>query len=224
MSAWIELRGVGVSHRRGAELVRAVVDASLELAPGTITALLGPSGSGKSTLLDVLAGWRAPDHGAVIRHRDLRPGWRGLAVIPQDLGLLPELTVVENVSLPAIVAGRAKGQLDAAAAGAETDRATARLLAGCGLTHLADRPATMVSLGEQQRAAVARALLLGPQVVLADEPTAHQDEANGALVIELLADAAAEGAAVIVTTHDPRVADGVDRVVEMEDGRLGLSP
>ncbi len=208
-TAWVELAGAGVSYRRGVETVEAVVDASLTLTAGVITALLGPSGSGKSTLLDVLAGWREPDRGTATRHPDLRPGWRGLGMVPQDLGLLPELTVAENLALPGVVSRQDIG------------RRADRLLERCGLADLADRPTTMISMGEQQRVAVARSLVLEPQVVIADEPTAHQDEANGALIIDLLAETAANGAAVIVATHDPRVVGRVDRAIEMTDGRLG---
>jgi len=209
MTAVVELTGVSRTYRSRAEDVPAVVAASLELDAGSLTALVGPSGSGKSTLINLIVGWELPDEGAVHTHPDVGDDWDSVAVVPQGLGLLAELTIAENIRLPAVLGNSAVLDFD-------------ELCESLGLTHLRDQLPEAVSLGEHQRAAVARALLPQPTLLVADEPTAHQDEENTLLVAELMRGAAAAGSAVLVATHDPRLLASADVVVEILDGRLTL--
>ena len=136
-----------------------------------------------------------------------RAGWSGVAVVPQELGLIPELTGAQNVSLACRLAGVPATALD-------------DLFGSLDLGHLVDRLPHELSLGEQQRFAVARAVSASPMLVIADEPTAHQDERNGERVMAVLSAVAAAGGGVLVATHDQRALDATDRVVRMSDGRL----
>lgn len=193
---------------------------SFELRSGELAVLRGPSGSGKSTLLNVLCGWEAPDSGALRWSLDDggradqafdRLAWAQLAIVPQSMGLLDELSLRENVALPGRLAfGAARQDL----VGLEL------LLDQVGLATAAGRLPAEASLGEQQRAAVARALLLTPAVVLADEPTAHQDAHWVHHIFRLLRAAADGGTACLVATHSIEGLTYADRVLEIRDGRL----
>jgi ABC-type lipoprotein export system ATPase subunit len=211
----LEARGLDRTYRRGAERVHALRGIDLALYPGELVALVGPSGSGKSSLLGVLAGWEPPDTGelawAASPGREA-PGWSELATVPQALGLLDDLTVRENVALPVRLGlGRRR------AAGGRTEE----LLGLFGLAELADRSPSETSLGQQQRAAVARALVVGPQLVLADEPSAHQDAAWVHDVFAALRQVVHDrGAACLVATHDPDALAFADRVLHLADGEL----
>jgi ABC-type lipoprotein export system ATPase subunit len=163
----------------------------------------------------VLAGWEPPDAGevawAAAGGRD-GPGWSELATVPQALGLLDDLTVRENVALPVRL------RLGPRRAG---EGRTEELLGLFGLAELADRSPSETSLGQQQRAAVARALVLTPQLVLADEPSAHQDAAWVHDVFAALRQVVLDrGAACLVATHDPDALVFADRVLRLADGEL----
>ena len=197
------------------QTVTALEDVSVELFPGELVVVSGPSGSGKTTLLNVLVGWERPDAGSVEwsgadsgTQRASAPPWSDLAIVPQRLGLLDDLTVAENAGLPL----RASGRTDP-----ETVTAMLELL---GLHGVSDRGARELSLGQQQRLSIARALVVRPRVVVADEPTGHQDDASTVLVVTALLHARDSGSAVLVATHDPRVTEVADRVIRMRDGRL----
>lgn len=207
----LRVDGLRKSFRRGGELVRAVDGAGLTLSAFELVALTGRSGAGKSTLLQLLAGWEEPDGGR-IRWTAGSPAalrtWSELAIVPQQLGLLEELTVRENVELPL----RLGPGLD--------PPAVQDLLEALGLEALAERYPPEISVGEQQRAALARALVLSPAVLLADEPSGHQDAGWAAGVFGAIRDAAADGSGCLVATHDPSVRRFADRRLEMHDGRL----
>jgi putative ABC transport system ATP-binding protein len=212
------LTGAGLvkRYRRGAETVSALAGVDLRVDAGEFVALAGPSGSGKSTLLALLCGWETPDEGE-LRYLgplgDRRPetfGWRDLALVPQALGLVTDLSLADNVLLPARLRGTAAG---------DGPRARA-LLTDFGLSHLADRYPHQASLGEQQRVAVARALLLRPAVLLADEPTAHQDRGHADRLLDAVAEAARSGSAVLIATHDEQAWARAGRVLSMRDGRV----
>ncbi|HSK36388.1 MAG TPA: ATP-binding cassette domain-containing protein [Actinomycetota bacterium] len=187
----------------------------LALYPGELVALVGPSGSGKSSLLGVLAGWEPPDAGELSWAAPAGlggPAWSELATVPQALGLLDDLTVRENVALPVRL------RLGPRRAG---EGRTEELLGLFGLADLADRSPSETSLGQQQRAAVARALVLTPQLVLADEPSAHQDAAWVHDVFAALRQVVHDrGAACLVATHDPDALAFADRVLRLADGEL----
>lgn len=199
---------ISKQYVRGSERIHAVDDVSLELRTGEYVALSGRSGSGKTTLVNMLAGWECPDEGTI--HTDLSERWADISIIPQQLGLLEELSVGENIELP-LRLGASTGTAD-------------DLAATLGLEHVLDRRTHAVSLGEQQRAAVARALVLGPLLVLADEPTSHQDEENTFIITDLLRRATRDGSCIVITTHDPRVLPMVDRRLMMTDGVLTEDP
>jgi putative ABC transport system ATP-binding protein len=207
------LRDVRKSFRRGSERVRALDGASLEARAGELLGLVGPSGSGKTTLLNVVAGWERPDGGTIewrSRAADVRElRWRSVAMVPQDLALLEELPVGENVSLPM--------RLDPSLRPAVP---VDELLASLGLEDLVERMPSELSLGEQQRVAIARALVAGPALLLADEPTAHQDEASTKRVLSAIRAAVDAGMAALVSTHSPEVIDALDRVLVIRDGRI----
>ena len=184
----------------------AVVDgASLDVRVGELAVLLGRSGSGKSTLLMAAGDWLKPDEGTV-RTPGLR--WHETAHLAQRFGLLPELSVAENVGLPL----RLRGSDDHA-------RVT-NVLVRLGLAELGARLPTETSVGQQQRTALARALVDNPAALLADEPTSHQDAASAALVWGALDAACADGTACLVATHDESAAVHADRVWRIEDGRI----
>jgi putative ABC transport system ATP-binding protein len=215
---------VGVSKVRGEgrHAVQALVDASLAVEPGELVLLQGPSGSGKTTLLAVAAGLLTPDRGEVhlSGHRiDLEPQRERrrlraacLGFVFQRANLLSGLTARENVLLQATLAG-----LNTDVAQSATDE----LFAALGITSLGGRRSDALSGGEEQRVAVARALVHRPAMVLADEPTASLDGATGRAVAELLVSLArARGAAVLVAAHDPRLEPFADRRVAIADGRV----
>jgi ABC-type lipoprotein export system ATPase subunit len=197
----VEVRSV--SHAKG-----VLRDVTLSLPPATLAVVAGRSGSGKSTLCHLIAGVMRPSSGSVLvngRPAHERPDWATVSLLPQRLALEPELSVAENVLLPAGVRGAA------------TD---AGLLERLGLAGIAARPARDTSLGEQQRTALARALALRPAVAVLDEPTAHQDDEHVQLVLDALRAAADAGSLVVVATHDQRVIDVADTVVRLSSGRV----
>jgi putative ABC transport system ATP-binding protein len=180
----------------------------LEVHAGELLVVHGPSGSGKTTLLGVLAGWLEPTAGTLRFSSPLDGGdrgrWHRTAAVPQLLGLLPELSLLENVAIAHRLAG--SSWPDAAGRGAD-------VLDRLGIGDLGDRRPSEVSLGQQQRAAVARALTTEPALVLADEPTSHLDAATTTLVLDALDHAAASGSAVVIASHDPAVLARAHRAV-----------
>lgn len=210
----LRLRAVRKTYHREGETITALDGVDLDLAPGELTVLVGPSGSGKSTLMFVAGGWEQPDSGSVSAggvlpdHPVQTMTWDQVAFVPQAIGLLDELTVRDNVEMAARFLGLDDG------------RRVDELLVLLHLDRLAARRPPEVSRGEQQRAAVARALLLRPPLLLADEPTAHQDHERGALVLDALRTATDAGAACLVTSHDPASLAYADRVIRMSDGTV----
>lgn len=204
----------------------------LEVPPSALVAVTGPSGSGKTTLLMVLAGVLEPDAGSVEllvagrtagtdenapvtsrNRREEESGTGGAVVgfVPQTLGLAPYLTAAENVGLP-LQAHRVPPT--------EVRERVQRALASVGLSGMGDRMATELSGGQRSRVAIARAIAVGPHVLIADEATAELDPENRSRMLDLLHATAEAGCAVIVATHDPDVIKTCSASYLLEDGRL----
>ncbi len=184
----------------------------LAVAPGEVVALAGGSGAGKTTLLTLIAGGGQPEAGTVeLRGAGLglRP-WSEVAVLPQSLGLLDELTIAENVALPLRLRPDIVGQ------------DPIQLMAELGVDHLADRYPNEVSLGEQQRAALARAAVVEPWLLVADEPISHQNREWAERMVQVLGRLARGGTACVLATHNEIAFEGADRVFELRTGRLEL--
>ena len=201
--------------------VIAVRGASLELRPRDFVAFMGPSGSGKTTFLGVLSGLDRPDQGEVRWHGEpmerLRPATytdlrrRLMGIVFQSFGLLPALSAVENAELPLRVSG----------ASPKVARAKAvEWLTRLGLADRLDNRIFELSAGQQQRVAVARALIVEPEVVLADEPIAEVDTENADLILEALWDVVRRGGGVIAATHNPEALRYANRVVLFRDGKV----
>ena len=215
----LEVERVNKSYRRGPELVRAVRDASFAVAEGELVGLSGRSGSGKTTLLNVVAGWERADSGSVrLAGRDsterFSPSWRELAVVPQKLGLIDELTIRENIEYPA----RLSSSLE------NVEPLIEELIERLGLRELQHRYPSETSVGEQQRAAMARALVLSPGLVVADEPTGHQDRGWSNGVIAVLRSSVSSGSACLAATHSEELLRHLDRAFVMSDGRIAERP
>lgn len=213
MSAVLTATALRKWFTSGDERIVPVDGIDLALHERDIVLVTGPSGSGKTTLMQMLAGFQRPDEGSVAwPGGGAIPSWSSVAVVPQSLGLLPELTVAENVALPLTALGRT-----------EVARVAPRVAAALTLLRveqLADRLAGEASLGQQQRVAVARALVVGPKVLVADEPTSHQDREHAEVVLRAIAAVAQRGAACLIAGHDPLLASAATRVLRMESGRL----
>jgi putative ABC transport system ATP-binding protein len=219
--ALIEARGLRKTYRGDGVDVRALDGVDLDVAAGEYVAVMGPSGSGKSTLLHVLGALDTADDGTVVLdgralsglgRTELADVRRELVgIVFQFFNLVGVLTVLENVSLPAVLDGSSDTQA--------RERAAA-LLAELGLDDVSGKVPSHLSGGEQQRAAIARALINEPSVVLADEPTGNLDRRSGTEVMALLRDVHDRGQTIVLVTHDPAVAAHARRVVFMRDGKL----
>jgi lipoprotein-releasing system ATP-binding protein len=219
------LRLAGVVKDYGDEAVRTRVlhGVDLTVEAGEFTALVGPSGSGKSTLLNLVGLLDRPTAGRItIAGQDIgalddagltRYRGRTIGFVFQFHHLLPEFSALENVMIPMMAD---KGRPDPS-----MSECAAHLLGLVGLAaHVSKRPGQL-SGGQQQRVAIARALAMNPRVVLADEPTGNLDTHSADEVFALLRDASRKaGVTFLVVTHDPRLADRCDRIVELVDGRI----
>jgi ABC-type lipoprotein export system ATPase subunit len=216
----VEAAGLVKTYGEGRAARRVLDGVDLTVEAGEIVAILGRSGSGKSTLLHLIGGLDRPDAGTITVAGEPVTGAsekalsalrrRRIGFVFQFFHLLPELSGEGNVLLP----GRVRG---ARADAGERGRA---LVDRLGLRDVADALPSRLSGGEQQRFAIARALVNDPAVVLADEPTGNLDVEAGATVLALLQELAGEGRAVVLVTHEPAAAAIADRVLRLRDGRL----
>jgi putative ABC transport system ATP-binding protein len=220
--AIIELEHASKSYKIGEVTTTALNDVSLDIEAGEFTALVGPSGSGKTTLLQLMGCLDRPNRGAVLingqdvtklnnnRRADLRRDVIGF--IFQFFALVPVLSAYENVELPLLLAN---------VNGSERRTRVLSLLDAVGLSDRIHHRPDQMSGGEQQRVAIARALAPRPLMVLADEPTANLDTANGEQAMAIMHRLNEEtGTAFIFATHDPRVMKFARRVVELRDGQI----
>jgi len=217
----IELVGLSRHFRVGDQIVRALQDVNLTVPGGDYLALMGPSGSGKSTLLHILGCLDRPTAGTyVLDGREVgslpesalaEVRSRKIGFVFQFFHLVPRLTAAGNVELPMVLAGIRP---------AERRERVAAALGSVGLTDRAAHRPDQLSGGQRQRVAIARATVMGPSILLADEPTGNLDSTNGEAVMELLRTLNRSGATVCMVTHDPRYAKHADRSIHLFDGRV----
>jgi putative ABC transport system ATP-binding protein len=217
-SAALELLALRKTYRQGEGVVVVLDDVSLQVGAGEFVSLVGPSGSGKSTLLHIAGGIDTPDEGRVrVNGVDLaglgtgdlaRLRRRQIGFVFQFFQLLPTLSVRENVELPVTFDG-------------QRETKARDLLDRMGLGGKADRYPGELSGGEMQRVAIARSMVAGAPLILADEPTGNLDATNAAEVLDLLTEQVRQaGAALLLVTHDVAAARRADRVLTLEDGHL----
>ena len=217
----VEAVGLERTYASGRATVAALAGVTIGIRRGEFVAVMGPSGSGKSTLLNVVAGLERPtggmvrvdgedlaklDEEALARHRSKRVG-----MVFQAFNLLPRFRVVDNVALPLAFSGIPT---------AERTRRARAMLDRLGMSSRADHRSNELSGGELQRAAIARALIGEPAILLADEPTGNLDSANGAALIALFEELHAQGQTVLLVTHDAQIAAHAERTIRMRDGRV----
>jgi putative ABC transport system ATP-binding protein len=217
----LKLTDIAKSYRTTEVETRALDGVSLEIGAGEFVAIMGPSGSGKSTLLHVLAGLEPATSGEIwLRGQRVdrlsTAGWailrrRHIGFVFQFFNLLSNMTVADNVELPALLAGTTARQ---------ARKRREELLAELGLADKANAAPARLSGGEQQRVALARALANEPSLLLADEPTGNLDSSNTRDVLRLLRRTHQAGQAILLVTHDARVASLADRVINLFDGMV----
>jgi len=219
----VTLKGVTRVYPRGSTEVVALAGVSLEIREGEKLAIMGPSGSGKTTLLSILGCLDRPTRGEHVflgrsvfdLDDDALSGLRNRAIgfVFQAFHLIPQLTVAENVETPLFYAGVAP---------AEWRPRSREALERVGLAARADHRPSELSGGEAQRAAIARAIVTSPRLLLADEPTGNLDSASGEAIAALLDDLHARGATVVLVTHNEALARHAERVVRLLDGRIEM--
>lgn len=218
----IELDKVTKVFGSGDTAVRAVNNLSFSCPRGAFWAIMGPSGCGKSTILHLLAALTPPTSGRIVvdgadvarmnsaQAAALRR--RSIGYVMQSFNLLPYLTVAQNVALPLMLDGLKDGEID---------RRVQEALEQANIAQRAAHRPTHLSGGEQQRVAVARALVIKPAIILADEPTGNLDQTNGRALLDLIQDLNEElGVTVLLVTHDPVFAACAQRVLRVVDGAL----
>ena len=217
----IRLEGISRSFDMGGRPLQALVDVHEQIAAGEHVAVMGPSGSGKSTLLNILGCLDRPSAGrywlferevGALDEAELTQVRRhSIGFVFQFFHLVPRLTALENVEVPMIFAG---------VAGGERRERAERALAAVGLAERAQHRPDQLSGGERQRVALARATVMGPRILLADEPTGNLDSTSGRQVLDLLEGMNKRGLTLIVVTHDVKVARRAHRVLLRADGRI----
>lgn len=221
-AAMLELSGVTKEYRVGGQSVRALDGIDLRIETGEFTSIIGPSGSGKSTLLHLLGALDTPDTGSIRfqgneigalddeRQSEFRR--HRIGFVFQFFNLLPTMSAWENVAIPKLLDGTGLRKAKPRAL---------ELLDRVGLRDRAEHRPAELSGGQMQRVAVARALIMDPPLILADEPTGNLDSKTGTAILELLGELAGSGNSVVMVTHDMGAVAYCDRVVTLRDGRIG---
>jgi putative ABC transport system ATP-binding protein len=218
----VDLKSVVKSFPVGDTEITILKKISLQVHEGDFVSIVGPSGSGKSTLLNMVAGIDRPSDGEVVvaghpvheMSENALARWRGenVGIVFQFFQMLPALTLLKNVILPMDLAGKYKPR--------ERRERAMHLLDMVGLADQAHKLPGMVSGGQQQRAAIARALANDPPLLVADEPTGNLDSASSRMVFDLFQKLVAEGKTVLMVTHDKELAQQVPRKIEIMDGHI----
>jgi len=222
VTALLEAKGLKKTYRMGKVLVPALQEITFDVKEGEFVAVFGPSGSGKSTLLHVLGGLDRPDEGEVsvdgIGFSTLNDNalaevrLRKIGFVFQFFNLLPRLTALRNVELPLTLADLSEK---------ESIKKAEDMLKLVGLGDRMDHRPSEMSGGEQQRVAVARALINDPKIVLADEPTGNLDTTTGGEIVQLMKRLNKEkGQSFVVVTHDPAIAETADQILYLKDGMI----
>ncbi len=217
----LRMEAVSKNYNHRSRIVVALEDASLDIAKGEYVCVVGPSGSGKSTLLLILGGMLAPSEGRVFFDGcslyDLSPDKRAgirrekMGFVFQTFNLVPYLSALENVQVPLFLAGVNESD--------QKERATASL-ERVGLGERLDHKPSELSVGQQQRVALARVLANDPTVILADEPTGNLDPDTSQQIIEFLGELHREGRTIVMVTHDPSAAQRAQRTVRLVEGAI----
>ncbi len=215
----IEVRSISKEYQCGDSVVSAIQEMDFRIADGEFVTVMGQSGSGKSTLLSILGGLNHPSKGQIVvdgldlysltseQRADFRSEYIG--IIFQSFQLIPYLTVLENVKLPMVITGiKVRKQNEMALA----------VLEKVGLTKKKDRLPDQLSGGEQERVAIARAIVNRPPILLADEPTGNLDSQTAGEIMELLADLNREGLTIIMVTHNEANCKHTRRTIHVQDG------
>jgi len=220
----LAMQSVSKSYNHRGRTVNAMDDVTLEIPAGDFVSIVGPSGSGKSTLLLVLGGMLSPSAGDVLvdsqslysigpeERAALRQ--RKIGFVFQTFNLIPYLSAVENVQIPLLI-----GCVEEA----EHERRAIALLEKVGLGDRLDHKPSELSVGQQQRVALARMLANDPAVILADEPTGNLDPDTGQEILSFLDDANREGRTIVMVTHDMRAAQRAKRTLRLADGKIALN-
>lgn len=217
----IRLDRVSKTYRRDGVPVRALHEVDITVRRGEFATIMGRSGSGKSTLLHVLGLLDAEYEGRYWLDGELVSGVsaddlspirnRGIGFVFQSFHLLPQLSIVENVALPALYAGERLRE--------ECFAAARQRLKDMGLEHRLDHRPREISIGQRQRAAIARALVNEPKVILADEPTGALDSKTAREILDILHDLHVSGATLVLVTHDVEVGAEAERIIHLSDGQ-----
>jgi putative ABC transport system ATP-binding protein len=220
VDAIVRANGVRKVYRSGTE-VEALSKIDVDVARGEMLAVIGPSGSGKTTLLNCLAGLEQIDEGEVLiegtnlaaMKDDERTKFRAqsMGFVFQAFNLLPVLSAAENVEIPMLLLG---------SSAKESRNRAVEILEKVGLGHRVDHKPDQLSGGEQQRVAVARALVHRPAVVWADEPTGNLDSESSASILDLFIQLNRDGQTIVMVTHDERIAAKASRIISMRDGKI----
>ncbi len=218
----LKARNLCKTYSSGSEHFHAIRNLDLEIYEGDFTVIMGNSGSGKSTLLYLLSGLDAVTAGEVYFRDQRIDGYKekrltafrakNIGYIYQGINLVPDLTFWENISLPGYIAGLNRG---------EVKKRTAALLKAMDIEGQKNRLPSQASGGQQQRAAIARALINSPDILFADEPTGSLNYEQGVAVLDILTDRNRKGQSIVMVTHDIKAASRADRLILIQDGKIG---